>query len=317
MRKIIMMFMSLCIVFSLAGCTSSAETLTEYMENVNKWKAVNSTGNTEIEVLVGTNNFKIDIAFDIYKNQKEEQYSGVITIDEVVWGDEKRNYLPDDFKLSPILFFVDNMKVYVSNTFIKELTQYIKDGTLDALYAEIDEIQEYILIDTERLGHIEKETIDEYVIYKSIESNSNFKKEDNKFELTLKGGELLDTCYETIIQLINEKAIIDMDLIQVEGLSKDRLEEMLNVIKSPETKQMVDLFKMLIPNAEFDIKYDFNKKNYSVYTNLDLPVKLGKNLLTHIKFRQNVELKKTKLKTIVFPNNFKEIDVKKFIDGSY
>ena len=106
---------------SCVGCTSEGTALIKEFEKVSALEGVDQAGNMTMEMKAGDENVKLELDYTAYTNSEKVQMEMTVQPKAIEVNGEKLDLTKGDYKFSPVKFYTDGAKGYISTSYFTDI----------------------------------------------------------------------------------------------------------------------------------------------------------------------------------------------------
>lgn len=307
-KKVLALLVTFVMMFTMVGCNAQGVELINELKTVSTWEAMETKSNLDLSFTYQGESFKANAEVVSYSNSKDLQMEATMTIKNVEFSGQKIDVTKAPFKISPIKFYMDGMKFYVSTSFIKDVAAMagvdpstLVDVSKDYLALDLTSAMEMSGMSKEQITKLSSQSFD---IYTNSKIDVPIIKKDNTYTVELKDSQLVDTFFDFCVEVVDAQTDTLTETYKAMGLTDDQIKEVLAQVKAiygPETKAMI---KPMINGSTAKASYTFNKDSYVADMSAAIKVAVDKEKFD-ISVAEKSEVKKVDKKAITFPTSVK------------
>lgn len=307
-KKVLALLVTFVMMFTMVGCNAQGVELINELKAVSTWEAMETKSNLDLSFTYQGESFKANAEVVSYSNSKDLQMEATMTIKNVEFSGQKIDVTKAPFKISPIKFYMDGMKFYVSTSFIKDVAAMagvdpstLVDVSKDYLALDLTSAMEMSGMSKEQITKLSSQGFD---IYANSKVEVPVTKKDNTYTIELKDSQLVDAFFDLCAEAIDAQAATLTETYKAMGLTDDQIKEALaqaKAIYGPETKAII---KPMVTGSTAKASYTFNKDSYVADMSAAIKVAVDKEKFD-ISLAEKSEVKKVDKKAINFPTSVK------------
>ena len=307
-KKVLALLVTLVMMFTMVGCNAQGVELINQLKTVSNWEAIETTSNLDLSITYQGEPIKVNVGLVSYTNNKDLQMEATMTINSIEVSGQKMDVTKAPVKLSPIKFYMDGMKFYVSTDIIKDVAKIsgidpstIADVTKDYLMLDLTSTMEMAGMTKEQITKLSSQSFD---IYTNSKVEVPITKKDNTYSVELKDSQLVDAFFDLCLEATDAQAATLTETYKTMGLTDDQIKEALAQVKAiygPETKAMV---KPMMTGSSAKASYTFDKDNYATDMSATIKLAVDKDKID-ISISDQSKVKKVDKKAIAFPTSVK------------
>ncbi len=307
-KKILALLVTFVMMLTMVGCNAQGVELLNQLKTVSTWEATESKSNVDLGFTYDGESFKANAEIVSYSNSKDLQMEATMTIKSIEFAGQKLDVTKEPFKLSPIKFYMDGMKFYVSTGVVKDVAAMIGvdpatlvDVSKDYIALDLTSAMEMSGMTKEQLTQLSSQNFD---IYANSKVDVPVTKKDKTYTIELKESQLVDAFFDLCNEAVDSQSAVLTETYKAMGLTDEQIKEVLAQVKTvygPETKAMV---KPMVAGSTAKASYTFDKDSYlaDIAANIKLTVEKEK---IDISVAEKSEVKKVAKKAITFPTSVK------------
>ena len=189
-KKVLALLVTFVMMFTMVGCNAQGVELINELKTVSTWEAMETKSNLDLSFTYQGESFKANAEVVSYSNSKDLQMEATMTIKNVEFSGQKIDVTKAPFKISPIKFYMDGMKFYVSTSFIKDVAAMagvdpstLVDVSKDYLALDLTSAMEMSGMSKEQITKLSSQSFD---IYANSKVEVPVTKKDNTYTVELK-----------------------------------------------------------------------------------------------------------------------------------
>ncbi len=307
-KKVLALLVTLVMIFTMVGCNAQGVELINQLKTVSNWEAMETTSNLDLSITSQGETVKVNVGLVSYTNSKDLQMEATMTINTIEVSGQKIDVASAPFELSPIKFYMDGMKFYVSTDIFKDIAailgikpETIIDVTKDYLMMDLTSTMETSGMTKEQIAKLSSQSFD---IYANSKVEVPITKKDNTYTVELKDSQLVDAIFDFYLEALDSQTTTLTEAYKKMGLTDEQIKETLaqvKVIYGPETKAMV---KPMLAGSSAKASYTFDKDSYATDMSATIKLAVDKDKVD-VSISGQSKVKKVDKKAITFPTSVK------------
>lgn len=326
-KKLLALMATLCMVFSLVGCSSEGLALMKEFDEVANWEATNQAGTMAFDFAMGETKANLTLDYTAYTVTDTLQMEMIITPKSVQADSVTIDLTKGDYKISPVKMYLDGAKAYLSTSYFTDLFKIAGVEATDVAteMPGLDLTKEYIGFDlTEVYADMgidmkdiaaSNEKINEEFYAELGKADLKFpiKQEGRKYTIELTADQMVEAFAKAFAQSMESSKDIIVAEYKAMGLTDEEIAmimEQFNAITTPET--LASITEMLKGStAKAVLTYEDGKQTTEYAMNFNIAVDETQSVA--LKFTMKDVATKAEAKAVTMPTNAKVYTMEEFM----
>lgn len=314
-KKLLALLATLCMMFSLVGCSSEGASLIKEFQEVAKWEASEQAGTMAFDIVAGDQKFKLALDYTAYTAADKLQMEMTVTPKTLEVNGVALDLTQGKMKLSPVKVYMDGLKMYLSSSYLKEVLAIagadekevagVIDLSKDYIAIDVTDMYKEMGIDVNTYVKDTKKTVEDFYaeLAKSNEKLS-IKQDGRKYTIELSADEMVKAGMSLVVKSVEmQKGTLEKEY-KAMGLSDEEIKAVMAEFEKLTSDEALAPVKEMIKGSTAKVVLTFEDGKETSEMDLNVNVAVGEDKVA-IKFTMKDDAKKAAVKEVKMPTSAK------------